>query len=432
MKKLLLITIIITISATVLSQSCLPEGITFSTQEEIDNFQSNYPNCTEIEGNVNIVAYDYEINSLMSLSVVTFLGGDLQISTNLGPVNLNGLHNITNIEGKLRISNNHDIKNMTGLESLTSIGGNLEIAYNDALFNLLGLNSLRNIGGDVFIERNNKLYSLEGIGEITEIGGILTIGYNDVLKQLTDFNGLTYLKGLDILANDSLESLSDFDALVEVDSDVFVWRNKSLISLTGLDNLTKINSNLIIVGNKVLNNLSSLLRLEEIDGSIVLINNESLTNINGIKNVNAESLIGMVIIDNYILANCHVKSVCDYLVNPGVTDNINNNALGCNSIEEVLEACTSSTIEIGFLNGITNTPNPFTTLTTLEYELKQQEKVKLTIYNQMGKQVYQTQENQPQGKQRLLWNAEGYPDGIYYYTLQVDYAIANGKMLKVE
>ncbi|RLD23011.1 MAG: hypothetical protein DRI54_07895, partial [Bacteroidetes bacterium] len=37
-----------------ISQTCLPEGITFSTQAEIDNFQTNYPGCTEISGVVTI------------------------------------------------------------------------------------------------------------------------------------------------------------------------------------------------------------------------------------------------------------------------------------------------------------------------------------------------------------------------------------------
>ncbi len=64
-------------------------------------------------------------------------------------------------------------------------------------------------------------------------------------------------------------------------------------------------------------------------------------------------------------------------------------------------------------------PNPFSTSTTIEYELKQPETVTLTIYDYMGKQVYQTKENQAQGTQQLIWNAEGYAEGVYYYKLQV-------------
>ena len=34
-------------------------------------------------------------------------------------------------------------------------------------------------------------------------------------------------------------------------------------------------------------------------------------------------------------------------------------------------------------------------------------------------------------QQQLIWNAEGYADGIYYYKLQVDDEVTNGMMVKV-
>jgi len=88
-------------------------------------------------------------------------------------------------------------------------------------------------------------------------------------------------------------------------------------------------------------------------------------------------------------------------------------------------------IQYSFL-ALSNYPNPFTTSTTIEYELKQPEKITLTIYDNLGKQVYQTRDNQSPGKQQLIWNAVGYSDGIYYYRLQVGEQIANGKMVKVQ
>ncbi len=97
---------------------------------------------------------------------------------------------------------------------------------------------------------------------------------------------------------------------------------------------------------------------------------------------------------------------------------------------DTIKAEVSLINEIGFFIGLTITPNPFTNSTTLEYELKQPESVSLSIYNQMGKQVFQTEENQHQGKQQLIWYAERYPDGIYYYRLQVGNAVVNGKMVK--
>ncbi len=84
-----------------------------------------------------------------------------------------------------------------------------------------------------------------------------------------------------------------------------------------------------------------------------------------------------------------------------------------------------------FSHSLNVQPNPFTNSTTIQYELKQSEKVTLIIYDFLGKQVYQTNQYQQQGNQQLQWNADGYVDGVYYYRLQVGDAIANGKMVKV-
>lgn len=49
----------------------------------------------------------------------------------------------------------------------------------------------------------------------------------------------------------------------------------------------------------------------------------------------------------------------------------------------------------------------------------------------MGKQVYQAEEDQTQGNQEIVWNAEMRPEGVYYYRIQVGDEVANGKMVKV-
>jgi hypothetical protein len=54
MKKitfLFLLTVIF--QALLYSQGCLQKGMYFSSKAVIDNFQTNYPICTEIEGDVN-------------------------------------------------------------------------------------------------------------------------------------------------------------------------------------------------------------------------------------------------------------------------------------------------------------------------------------------------------------------------------------------
>ena len=77
MKNLIsLITFLLWLPVSGFGQSpCLPQGITFTTQEQIDNFQVNYPGCTEIEGDVIISGED--ITNLEGLNVVTDVGGFL-------------------------------------------------------------------------------------------------------------------------------------------------------------------------------------------------------------------------------------------------------------------------------------------------------------------------------------------------------------------
>jgi hypothetical protein len=132
------------------------------------------------------------------------------------------------------------------------------------------------------------------------------------------------------------------------------------------------------------------------------------------------------------LTHCGIGSVCNYLINPNGNISIQNIAPGCNSVEEVEDACSSSIHEIGAISALSVIPNPFTTSTTLSYELQQPETVYLSVYNHIGQIIYQTQENQPQGKQQLIWNAERYAEGVYYYRLKVGDAVANGKMVKVK
>ena len=77
MKKLIfLIFVLLFTNIETNSQSpCLPEGITFTTQEQIDNFQANYPGCTEIEG--GLLVQGNNITNLDGLSVITSIGGYL-------------------------------------------------------------------------------------------------------------------------------------------------------------------------------------------------------------------------------------------------------------------------------------------------------------------------------------------------------------------
>ena len=125
MKKLYILLTIIFITTTTLSQSCLPEGITFTTQTQIDSFQINYPGCIEIEGDITInsVYSGDVIENLNGLNVITTIGNNFTIKLNYLLVSLNGLENLTSIEGYLRITFNSILTNLTALSNITSVVG---------------------------------------------------------------------------------------------------------------------------------------------------------------------------------------------------------------------------------------------------------------------------------------------------------------------
>jgi hypothetical protein len=76
-------------------------------------------------------------------------------------------------------------------------------------------------------------------------------------------------------------------------------------------------------------------------------------------------------------------------------------------------------------------PNPFSTTTSLEYKLCQSEVVRITFYDQFGKQVVVIEEYQPKGEQKIVWYAENLPAGIYFFRLQVGEQVAPGKVVKI-
>ena len=218
MKKPILLVILISLIQISVFSQCLPDGITFTNQEQIDSFQTDYPDCTEIIGNVEI--YGDSITNLNGLSVITGIGGELEI-------------------GRLFSTGSYMINNLMGLHNLTFIGGSLLIGHTDTLVDLTGLNSLKSIGGEFRLRANTSLINLIGLESIETIGG-----------------------DLNIASNGSLESLEGLDNLVSVDSSLIVGLNPLLENFSGLENLKTINGDLWVYRNDILDDISSLANLE--------------------------------------------------------------------------------------------------------------------------------------------------------------------------
>lgn len=318
MKKLSFIIILALFAqSTVIAQPCLPDGIVFSSQAEIDNFPTNYPNCIELEGDVTISGTD--ITNLNGLSVLNSIGGDLRINDNDALPNLTGLDNLSLIGGELKIQANDAMTSLTGLDNLTSIGGVLAILWNNtlttltalenltsigglaiwnsnALTSLTGLEGLTSIGGRFYFVGNNAITNLVGLDNVTSIGGKLFIHSNDTLTNLTGLDNLSFINGnLElgdynapagwIFGNPSLTSLAALSNLDSIAGGLAIYADTSLLDLTGLDGLTSLVF-LTVHGNNALTSLTGLDNLTTIGGGgLSFDNNDALTNLTGLDNV---------------------------------------------------------------------------------------------------------------------------------------------------
>jgi hypothetical protein len=120
-----------------ISMPCLPYGhYYFLSQSDIDNFEANYPGCTELHGNVTIKGDD--ITNFTGLNVVTSIGGNLSIGdwSNGNPLltSLAGLDNLTSVGGELMIGHNYALSSLAGLDNIAAGSiTNLIIVYNTSL-----------------------------------------------------------------------------------------------------------------------------------------------------------------------------------------------------------------------------------------------------------------------------------------------------------
>ncbi len=413
-----------------ISCSCLPEGITFSTQAQIDNFQTNYPGCTEIEGDVTINGTD--ITNLNGLNVLTSIGGYLDIHFNNALTSLSGLDNLSSIAGYLSIYGNDALISLNGLENLTSIGGDLTIGRfsypsvgNLELTSLTGLENLTSVGGYLGIINNYALTSLSGLDNLTSIGDYLFISGNIALTSLSGLDNLTSIvEDLIISGNIALTSLSGLDNLTLIGGHLGIGENFSLISLSGLENLNSVGGGVGIGANYALLSLSALDNLTSIGGYLDISGNGALTSLSGLDNIEAASITDLTITNNSSLSDCVAQSICDYLAAPNGTITISNNAPGCNSPEEVIAACEGQGIGDKPAEDTRNWnvnifPNPGSGIITVEFEMQEVAYVTVAIFNLTGQQVAEpVYELKTPGQQQVQFDVSGLPPGVYYCRLQ--------------
>jgi len=359
---------------------CPSGNVTFTSQEQVNQFASEYPNCTQISGFLAISnsSGTTAITNLAPLSGITSVAGSLNISTNSSLTNLNGLSNIVNIGGDLKIADNPVLANVDGLSALNTISGFLQVSGNPVLTSISGLQNINpaTIGGNNGLTiANNPLLSvcnlpnlctylggngMKNIGgnagncisepvltavcsppqcpegpvtfttqaqinqfavdypNCTAISGALSFSGSDI-TSLAPLNGITNVGDNLLIQNTSLSNLNGLNNVTTVGGDIDIFNNASLATLNGLNSLASTAGNLVINENAALTNVDALSSLTTINGHLVVHNNATLTTISGLQNVNPNSIggeYGLYISTNPQLSACNITNLCTYLLYP--------------------------------------------------------------------------------------------------------------------
>ena len=127
--------------------------------------------------------------------------------------------------------------------------------------------------------------------------------------------------------------------------------------------------------------------MTSIGGELKIWDNAALSSLTGLDNIDAASINDLFIYGNGFLSTCEVQSICDYLAAPNGTIEIYNNATGCNTQEEVEEACAVAVENIS-PDEISISPNPANRQLTISKKDRTTIE-EVIIYNQTGQKVHQ-------------------------------------------
>lgn len=402
------------------SQDCPSASLIFYDQSDIDAFAANYPNCTQIEGILRIggpptsvihnlnglsnlqhvgahvfIEYNKHLKTLEGLhnletigfhliikgcdsleslqglnsltSVGAFYDGDLVIEGNKTLTDLNGLENLSALSKDLIITKNVDLLTLHGLEGLTNLSGNVIITENKALQTLEGLDNLMYVAGDFVVEGNLELLSAGGPDQLSHIGGDLIIRNQPLMQSLSGeydriespaFNSLLAIDGeIRISNNLQLQHLNGLQNLIETGSFIRISANRSLQQLNGFQNLNTTEA-LRIEHNVNLHTLQGFENLTNIRDYLLITGNHSLTSLEGFEGLLPETVQSVYVAGNHSLSDCAVESLCNYLIEQEGEAHFSNNAGGCNSNADVIEACYTALPDEILMQELGLYPNP--------------------------------------------------------------------------
>lgn len=286
------------LSCSLYTHAQCPYGnVELNSQAAVNDYIANYPNCTEISGNLKIGvnnsgAYS-NVNDLTGLSSISRIMGHLLIVGNAELADIQGLSQLLHVDGNIHVFDNVNLTNLSGLDKLQTVSGDLKFLNNTALTSIGSMKNLVSVGANMEIGNNTALTNFNAFEKLTTVGGYFSIHANPVLNDIDE-----------------------------------------------LTKLGAIGGNLAISQNLLIENLKGLESLATLGGNFTVTLNENLTAIGDLNPIMQNSAM-LRVVYNPNLSNCAAQVFCQHISNGGAVEIANNN-LGCSTPVEIENSCPTT------------------------------------------------------------------------------------------
>src|SRR6218665_842447 len=284
----------------------------------------------------------------------------------------------TQFAGALLVTGNN-ITNLNGLMAYTKFG-QLGVFNCPLLTNLQGLENVTSVGNLSF-SNNAMLTNITALSNLTEITQGLAVEYG-ILTDLHGLEGVTAIGGSLIL------------------------KGNGLISVRGLDNVTSIGSYFEMSNSTSISDLTAFQNLRSIGLYVNFSNMTALASLSGLDNVTFTADRPINISNCPNLTMCSVLGVCRFFATGG-SGTMRDNGVGCSTIQEIENRCTTMATEQFEEKQAIIYPNPAADYVMIHYD-GDLSSATISIKDLTDKEVFQSHFDQD-----FKVNVQAFNAGIY-------------------
>lgn len=302
----------------------------------------NFPALINIGGSF-FIFNNPDLEYIPSFPALQEVGSNITITQNRSLKQIGAFQQIDKINGFVQILRNDSLDVLAAFSMLDTINGYLEFENNGSLSSLDGLEELEYIGEYLELINCTSLVQMDALMNLNHIGGLVKISGNTALESLKGLSSINNTKELSITSNHSLEDLNGLETLTKVKK-LSISYNKGLKHIQALRSLERVtDGNLAFFDNELLRNLQGLENLQLVNGGLFISDNENLESITALNSLDLTDLTGLFVKSNRKLRYCNAPGICEYIASaPNGLVTIEGNASGCDNAIEILRYCTES------------------------------------------------------------------------------------------